>query len=429
MNLKNKKILIAGFGVEGRATFEYLKNIGAKDIAIADNNKDLKNTPKNTELILGDQAFQDLKDFDVVFRSPQIAPYKIITNGNIWSATNEFFDKCPSKKTIGVTGTKGKGTTCSLIAEALRNAGKTVHLVGNIGVPALQTLPLIKEDDIVVYELSSFQLWDIKYSPKTAVVLMVEPDHLDVHKDIEEYIEAKSRIVRYQTKADVVVRHPNNTTTSQVVLPAKSEKISYMSDNRDGAYIENEHIMIEDIPICAVSDVGLLGEHNLENICAAVTAVWQYSEDVASTQKALKEFKGLPHRLEFYKEINAKKYYDDSFAAAPSAAAVATLAFNTPVVQIIGGKDRGDLDYSKFSKVAKSAKHCVVIGENSDKIISNLKADNYSKASTMKEAVEIAASKANKDEVILLSPGSPSFDWYDNYLQRADDFRKRVDEL
>src|SRR5690606_6882026 len=178
------------------------------DVVVADERDDVV-LPEGVAAILGERAFEGLAEFDLILRSPGIHPKKLPYRNKVWTATNEFFAHCPAQ-IIGVTGTKGKGTTSSLIASILRAAGKTVHLVGNIGTPSLQALSAITSTDIVVYELSSFQLWDIQKSPAVAVVLGIEPDHLDVHTDYADYIAAKARIAEYQTTTDRVVFNIKN---------------------------------------------------------------------------------------------------------------------------------------------------------------------------------------------------------------------------
>ncbi|HEX9594532.1 MAG TPA: Mur ligase family protein, partial [Candidatus Saccharimonadales bacterium] len=193
---------IAGFDMEGRATYEYLSLRPGVDITVLDE-RDV-DVPSGVTKITGPDVFSSKLDFDQVWRTPGLSPFKLQTDGEVTSGTIAFFNLCPAP-IIGVTGTKGKGTTASLIAAILEESKKTVHLVGNIGQPALSVLPDIKPEDIVVFELSSFQLWDIKSSPQVAVVLMIEPDHLDVHKDLADYLQAKSNIARWQGPDDKVI--------------------------------------------------------------------------------------------------------------------------------------------------------------------------------------------------------------------------------
>ncbi len=269
------KVAIAGYGLEGEANFHYWNTLGV-DITIFDEREvPAQPLPENVKTVLGPGSFKKMHGYDIVVRTASLSPDKIETDGKVWSATNEFFSKCPAP-IIGVTGTKGKGTTCSIITEILKATNKTVHLVGNIGVPALEVLPNIKADDIVVFELSSFQLWDLKKSPQTAVVLMIEPDHLDNHSSMEEYVAAKANIAKYQDDDDVVAYHPTNKYSAQIAQLSPAHKRKYMTS--EGAYIVSGQIVIDNVAVSMVKEVGLLGEHNLENICAALTAVWQYEK-------------------------------------------------------------------------------------------------------------------------------------------------------
>ncbi|MBP9668310.1 hypothetical protein KBD70_01040, partial [Candidatus Saccharibacteria bacterium] len=192
------KIAIAGYGVEGQASYRYYASDENNTITIVDQSYPSVDMPKNVKTIIGEDAFKNLLGFDLVIRTPGLPPASIKTDGKIWSATNEFFAKCPAP-IIGITGTKGKGTTASLVASILNKAGKKVWLIGNIGIAALDVLQDIKAEDVVVYELSSFQLWDIEYSPKTAVLLFVEEEHLNIHYSKEDYFSAKMNITKFQT--------------------------------------------------------------------------------------------------------------------------------------------------------------------------------------------------------------------------------------
>ena len=278
-------IAIAGYGQEGKVSFDCW-NKPENQLTIADEREQVDNLPEGAMTVLGADAFSKLGEFDLIVRSPSVNPRKLPYGDKVWSATNEFFVKCPAP-IIGVTGTKGKGTTSSLIASILKAAGKTVHLVGNIGVPALAELPKINASDIVVYELSSFQLWDLKKSPHIAVVLAIEPDHLDVHDDVDDYVNAKTNIARFQNEGDTVVFNTNNQISSSIAGVSSAKKIGYPYDIGD---LEN--------------NLQIPGRHNIENASAAVAATSEYVSDRSVIGRGLGSFTGLPHRLKFVAEKN-----------------------------------------------------------------------------------------------------------------------------
>lgn len=420
---------IAGYGVEGAVSVEYWAELGA-DVAVFDERQPEKAVPSSVNTYFGEDAFSKLNGFDLVIRTAGLNPAKIKTDGKIWSATNEFFDKCPAP-IIGVTGTKGKGTTCSLLAEILKSAERTVHLVGNIGVPALERLPEIQPTDIVVYELSSFQLWDLEKSPETAVVLMIEPDHMDVHTSMEEYVNAKANIVKFQTDKDTVVCHPTNQYALGIANRASSTKVHFMT--REGAYVENNVIYIEGIKLCSIDEVGLIGAHNLENICAAITAAWKYTHDTRAVISGITQFKGLPHRLEFVKEINNIRFYNDSIATNEGSVIAALSSFSQPKIVVMGGAGK-NVDLSgMFKKMPNyNVKKLILLGELSDSFASFAEnaSLNYEKVDGgMDKVVKAAFSSAAPGDVVLLSPGATSYDMFRNYAERGDAFKQAVLEL
>ncbi len=407
------KVVIAGYGVEGRASFLYWRALGA-EVAIADQRDTLPDAPENTPLILGADAFDRLADFDTIVRSPSIRPDRLPYGDSVWSATNEFLVQCPAP-IIGVTGTKGKGTTASLIASILRASGKNVHLVGNIGVPALQVLPAIRSEDCVVYELSSFQLWDAVRSPHVAVVLGIEPDHLDIHTSFEEYIAAKANIARHQAADDTVVFYEYNQYSRAIAEQSPAHQVAYP-------------FAIDEVADSLV----IPGKHNVDNASAAVAAVREYTTDLAVIRKGLAEFNGLPHRLKFVAEKNGVGYYDDSIATTPGSAIAAMHSFDTPKVLILGGSDKG-ASYDEVVAVAQQTGTAVLaIGQTGEVIHALcLQAGVPVERETglMSEVTRHAAAMAQGRGVVLLSPASASFDQYRSYSDRGDQFIKAVEEL
>lgn len=426
------KVAIAGYGVEGESNYTYWHNLGA-DITIFDEKEPSRPIPEGITMYIGADAFSKLDGFDVVVRTAGLSPDKIVTNGKIWSATNEFFAKCPAP-IIGVTGTKGKGTTCSLIAVILKSVGKTIHLVGNIGVPALSILGEVKPDDIVVFELSSFQLWDLEKSPETAVILMIEPDHMDMHASMDEYVNAKANIARYQKPDDLLIYHPTNQYSAEIAAQAPASKKKYLTP--EGAYLKDDQIVIAENVICSVSEVGLIGAHNLENICAAITAAWRYTQDLDAIKRAIIGFKGLPHRLEFVREVNSVKYYNDSFSSAPGATIAAIRSFEEPEILICGGFDR-DLDYTELAQAIaeqQNIKKVLLIGQTKQAIAESFTATRFTKyhvleTANMNEIVQAAKKEAKPGDVVILSPGCASFDMFKDFKDRGEQFKQIVEAL
>lgn len=409
------KIAIAGYGVEGKQNLEYWQAFGTDEITVVDERETLDNVPAGVATILGEGAFEKLADFDIVVRTAGLAPRKIKTNGTIWSATNEFFAKCPAP-IIGVTGTKGKGTTASIITSILRAAGKTVHLVGNIGVPALGELAKIQPDDIVVYELSSFQLWDAQKSPHVAVVLMIEPDHLNVHLSFSDYIAAKANIARHQGAQDILVFNRQNKFSTQIAELSPAHKIAYPFD------------------ISAVVDsLKIPGHHNIENAAAAIAAVREYVTDDAVIQQGLAAFDGLPHRLKFVAEVDGVKFYDDSIATTNGSAIAALRSFDGPKVIILGGSDKGS-DYDEvIAECRVQDARVIAIGETGERIADLCENEGvlYERivGGTMVDIVNAANKMAQDGDVVILSPAAASFDMFKGYADRGDQFSAAVQAI
>ncbi|HSW91897.1 MAG TPA: UDP-N-acetylmuramoyl-L-alanine--D-glutamate ligase [Candidatus Saccharimonadales bacterium] len=425
------KIAIAGYGAEGRSNFAYFAGKGDQVVIVDEH--EVEDVPLDASVITGKGAFERLEGYDLVVRTAGLAPRKIKTDGKIWSATNEFFAKCPAP-IIGVTGSKGKGTTSSLAASILRAAGKTVHLVGNIGVPALDVVEDISADDIVVYEMSSFQLWDLERSPHVAVVLMIEPDHLDVHVSFEEYVSAKAHIAQFQTPHDYVTYNINNVHSVDIASRSAGQKIPF-PDMRF-AHIGEGFFWYGDQKLCSVDALTLPGAHNRDNACAAIAATWQWVSDRETIAKGLSAFSGLPHRLKFVREVADVRYYDDSIATTPGSAIAAMKAFSEPKVLIMGGSSKG-ADFSPVAKVATSqnVKAVIVVGaeahviEEAFKHENDIPVINLGSEVSMAQIVARAQQQSDTGDVVVLSPACASFGMFKNYSDRGDQFIDAVNDL
>lgn len=429
------KIAIAGYGREGHASYEYWNRDG-NELVILDEHE-VNDAPAGVEVRTGADVFTSLGEFDMVVRTASLSPKKLVAAKKIWSATNEFFAKCPAP-IVGVTGTKGKGTTCSLIVSILRAAGKTVHLVGNIGTPALAELPNITAEDVVVYELSSFQLWDIEYSPKVAVLLGVEPGHLDIHEGVNDYYGAKANIFRWQAADDIAICHPHNSTSQKLFTtytPAKN-RLYYASKHGGGVYIDGHEFRTSDTVVAQLDDLQLPGPHNAENACAALSVAVEMAIEQSAMAEGLRDCKGLEHRLEYVRSVGSVTYVNDSFSSAPSATVAALHSYDAPKVMIIGGINRG-ADFSNLARelaMEKALRTVLVVGE-SRKEIANIFAKHAVSsvevldADNMKDIVQVAKARAKNSDVVILSPGCASFDMFKDFSDRGAQFKDEVSKL
>lgn len=425
------KIAIAGYGLEGESNYNYWSTDRSNDITIADQRQPGRPLPNGVKTIIGEDAFEKLADFDLVVRTAGLAPKKIKTNGVVTSATNEFFSKCPAT-IIGVTGSKGKGTTASLIASILECAGKKVWLLGNIGKPSLDVLKDVRPNDVVVYELSSFQLFDIKKSPHIAIVLFIEQEHLDVHTDMDEYVAAKSNITRFQTNSDILIYNQSNQYAKSIAGISKAKLIGYTDEKY--AHVEGGNFYYNEQIICSVDTLKIVGQHNQDNACAAIDAVWQFTQDPAIITKGLGAFSGLPHRLELVKEVDGVKYYDDSIATIPAASIAALRAFQGPKVIILGGSSKGS-DFTELgNELARQNVKAILIGaeaENIEAACKNAGFKDYEILAdqSMMNVVNRAKQLAIAGGVVLLSPASASFGLFKNYVDRGEQFQSAVNNL
>ncbi len=426
------KIVIAGYGQEGESNYRYFSSNPDNIVTIADQKQQPgRPLPSGVKTIIGEDAFEKLEDFDIIVRTAGLAPRKIKTNGKIWSATNEFFAKCPAK-IIGVTGSKGKGTTASLISSILSAAGKKVWLIGNIGTPGLDILVQIQPDDIVVYELSSFQLWDIEKSPNIAVLLFIEQEHLDVHKNIEEYVKAKANITKYQKSEDILVYNKSNQYAKRISKNSNAHLIGYPDNG--SAHVTDSNFYYGEQIICSVELLGIVGKFNNDNACAAIDAVWSITNDITAIKNGLNNFKGLPHRLQLVREINGVKYFDDSIATIPGAAIAAINAFDTSEVIILGGSSKGS-DFTELGRVlAEHDVRAILIGEEAENIAKSCISAGFTdfeifKYTSMEDVVRRAVELSKPGGVVLLSPACASFGLFKNYADRGEQFNAAVEKI
>lgn len=422
------KIAIAGYGLEGEANFKYFSKDPSNDVTIFDQFTPTRDLPDNAKLVVGEDVFEHLEGFDLVVRTSGLAPYKIKTDGKIWSGTNEFFARCPAQ-IIGVTGSKGKGTTASLITDILKSAGRKVWLVGNIGVASLDVLDKIQPNDLVVFELSSFQLWDLEMSPSIAVVLYIEVEHQDVHTSMDDYLSAKSNITRHQSNDDILIYNVENQYARQVASKTKAHMIGYPSG--EAAHVKDGYFWHGEQKICSVKELNIVGIFNQDNACAAIDAAWQFTQNAATISRGLSMFHGLPHRLQLVGEFNGVKYYDDSIATIPGATIAALKSFSGHKVVIMGGSYKGS-DFSDLaSEFKKQDADAVLIGTEAKRIAEAFDEAGVSRYEiapdpSMKTVVDRARQLSGPGDIVLLSPAAASFGLFKNYVDRGNQFQEAV---
>lgn len=432
------KVAIVGFGVEGRSALGYWLEQGA-DVTVCDQNPKA-DVPEGVKQQLGMDYLHDLGRFDVIVRTVGMHP-KVILEKNpgvadkITTNLNEFLRVCPTKNVIGVTGTKGKGTTCTLITKMLQAAGKDAFLGGNYGIPAFSFLHKLTPDSWVVLELSSFMLHDIRYSPHIGVCLMVAPEHLDWHKDAEDYYNAKSNMFAHQQPSDVAIYFAESTTSHRIASASPGDKIAYYDE--PGAYVHEGKIMIDQTVLCTTDELKLLGKHNWQNACAAATAVWQVAQAPDAIRKVLTTFTGLEHRLEFVREVEGVEYYNDSFSSDIYAANAGMRAIKGEKVVVLGGKDRM-LPLEPLMKTVQELKRdirtLILIGASAERVATALKDVGFtnfklSPAKNMHDIVAECHAHAKKGDSVVFSPGFPSFDMFKNFEDRGLQFKQEVHDL
>lgn len=432
------KVAIIGYGVEGKSALPYWQKVGA-EITVCDQNARVQ-VPPGVQTQLGETHLHDLARFDVIMRSAGIHPNVLLKDNpgvenKITTVINEFLRVCPTKNTIGVTGTKGKGTTSTLIAKMLEAAGKKVFLGGNIGISPLDFLDKITPESWVVLELSSYQLLDITHSTHIAICLMMSAEHLNWHGDMDDYIGAKMQLFAHQTPHDVAMYYAENQLSHRIASASPGNKIAYYDE--PGAYVYEGKIMIDQTVLCQTTELKLLGKHNWQNACAAATAAWQVVQAPAAIRAVLIGFSGLPHRLELVRELDGIRYYNDSYASAPPAAEAALQAIPGKKVIVLGGFDRMlplDPLVATLKKYEKEVRMAILIGASSQRLSTELQAADFkpmhrSPAKNMAEIVAEAQGFAKKGDAVILSPGFTSFDMFQNFEQRGLQFKEIVHSL
>ena len=428
--IENRNICILGWGIENQALVKFLlKNKIDCQITVCDARKSVGTSRglSSVQRKLGKNYDKNLNAYDIIFRSPGYPLFEknIIqakkSGVEISSPMELFFNFCPTKNIIGVTGTKGKGTTSSLIFEILKLGGKKIFLGGNIGVAPFTFIDKIKKNDWVVLELSSFQLEDLNINPKIVVITNFYKEHLapadpnnpNFHKSFKKYWEAKVNIFKRQEKGNILI-----------VNKKLKNKIKKLKLRNKTIYFNKSELPSK-----------LVGEYNKENIAASVEAAKIIGVKENIIKKAIANFKGLEHRLELVKKVKGVEYYDDSFATTPEATILALKSFSSPIVALLGGADKGS-DFSKLTKIVKQKVKFVVLlkGQATLKIQNLLIKDGYSKeemkiVSNIKEAMRQVGRKIVNGDIVLLSTACASFGMFKNYKERGNLFKQEVKKL
>lgn len=451
--LEGKKVAIIGMGVSNIPLLDYFYKTNTQ-VTVFDKKplsdeimKKINNYRYEVEI---DEAnLEKLKNYDIIFRSPSCMPNKpeiekAVEQGAMLTSEIEMVLKLAPCKVIGITGTEGKTTTTSIIYAILKKAGYNCFLGGNIGKPIFTKVSEMKPDDVVILELSSFQLMNMEISPNISVVTNVYPDHLNIHKSYEEYQEAKKNIFKHQSADGIVVLNKDNEITCNFAKETKGKVIFFSSrENLNNGYIYDRKD--ETIKYCKDGvftevlkrqDIKLRGVHNYENICAALAATSSLT-DIKTQVEAIKEFNGVEHRLEFVRELAGVKYYNDSIGTSPASTIAGLNSFEENIVLLAGGSDKG-LDYKEVGKaIAKHVGTLILTGPTAPKIeeatIQALKTENKKieivHCTNMEEAVKMAQNKAKSGDIVLLSPASASFDAFKNFEERGNVFKGLVNKL
>ena len=448
--LKNKKILILGFGMEGYSTYTFIrKHLPNQEIFISDGNPtfiekypDVANDA-NAKILPETEYLNNLENYDIIMKTPGLSfkDIDISKFKNKIKSQLELFLEFVNVFTIGVTGTKGKSTTSSLIYSVLKNQCEDVHLLGNIGVPLFDEIDKLTEKSVVVMELSSHQLEFTEVSPNIAILLNVFEEHLDHYKSYEHYINAKLNVCKYQKENDYFLYSIDNECLKQHVekMQNLNQNIFEISYNGSEKLHENHKLIsrngntvVDESGVTLYTDSEsrkILGDHNFNNIMFAITVVKIMNLDLEKAQKDIYEFEPLPHRMEFVGEIDGVKYYNDSIATIPASTINGIETLKNVNTLIIGGKDRG-IDYTEFAEFlgTTNIEHLICLPDTGWKIADMVVNENMEKyiVKNMQEAVKFAKEVTRKGSICLLSPAASSYGFFKNFQERGNLFKELV---
>ena len=442
--IKNKKVAVIGIGVSNKPLIKTLIEYGAL-VTAKDKNIDLGEIKIELESLgvkfdLGDDYLKGLNKFDYIFRSPGVKPFlpeikEAKENGVIITSEIEEVVNLAPCKTIGITGSDGKTTTTTIIGNILKEAGYNVHVGGNIGTPIFSKLEQIKENDIIVLELSSFQLMTFKSSTNISVITNISPNHLDYHNDYEEYILSKANIFLKDGNKELVLNADDEITDKfKAMYNNKLKLFSLGKKLTCGAYLKENKLWYNDTYICDEKDVKLVGIHNIANFLTAITAVFEMVK-IEDILKVVKNFSGVSHRMELINSDNNIKWYNDSIASSPTRTIAGLKSFEDKIILIAGGYDK-KISYEPLGKyLVDKVKILILLGDTASKIKEvALKYDmektiKIVERDNMEEAVKYAKSVATQNDKIVMSPASASFDKYKNFEERGNHFTSLVNNF
>lgn len=452
-HIKGEKIAFCGVGISNTPLIERFLEKGAKVTVCDRRTREQIGSladefeQKGATLRLGN-GYLDNLEVDMIFRTPGMnfnLPELAKARDNGICVTSEmevFFDLCPAT-IFAVTGSDGKTTTTTLIAEMLKAEGKTVHVGGNIGEPLLPRIETIKPEDFVVVELSSFQLISMRKSADVAVVTNIAPNHLDIHKDMDEYIDAKRNVFLHQNAFSRTVLNADNEITDGFSSEVRGQRMKFSMEHpvRNGAWLGEDgtlNISYRGItaPVLHRSEITVLGDHNVANYLAAISAVWGYV-GADNIRKVAHDFAGVEHRIEFVRELSGVRYYNDSIASSPTRTIAGLKAFDRPVILIAGGYDKHIPFEPMAPLVCEKVKVLLLCGPTADKIENAVTAyEGYDPEKTkivrvadIPEAVRTAHDMAESGDVVTLSPACASFDAYPNFVKRGLHYKELVNGL